>query len=176
MYKFVPPTTQRYLLEFHKCSKKGNLLKTDNKVTLTGDPQNPEWVYLTTLETDILAGEPSCKAMGKQAIQYDPYETNCYYFQYRVEADLEQPSTGKDEHALPNAPVSARNGIKMSVGLCRDGLDLDKNLIMMNKKKEYWIVDLFDGELYSHRNQMGDTYKHYIPDDNLVVVGDIIGV
>lgn len=64
----------------------------------------------------------------------------------------------------------------MSVGLCRDGLDLNKNLIMMNKKKEYWIVDLFDGELYSHKNAGGDTYKQYIPDNNLVQVGDIIGV
>lgn len=64
----------------------------------------------------------------------------------------------------------------MSVGLCRDGIDLNKNMIMMNKKKEYWIVDLFDGELYSHRNQSGDTYKQYIPDNNLVVVGDTIGV
>ena len=65
---------------------------------------------------------------------------------------MELQSTGKDDHALPNAPVAARNGIKVSVGVCRDKLDLDKNSIMMNKKKEYWIVDLFDGELYSHNN------------------------
>jgi len=44
----------------------------------------------------------------------------------------------------------------MSVGFCRDNMDLNKNVIMMNKKKEYWIVDLFDGELYSHKNAMGD--------------------
>ena len=67
-------------MEFHKISKKGCALKADNKVTLTGDPQNPEWVYLTTLETDVLGGEPSCKAMGNFGIQYDPYLTNCYYF------------------------------------------------------------------------------------------------
>lgn len=55
-------------MEFHKISKKGCALKADNKVTLTGDPQNPEWVYLTTLETDVLGGEPSCKAMGNFGI------------------------------------------------------------------------------------------------------------
>jgi len=46
----------------------------------------------------------------------------------------------------------------------------------MNKKKEYWIVDLFDGELYSHKNNMGDNYQQYIPDGELAKVGDVIGV
>ena len=64
----------------------------------------------------------------------------------------------------------------MSIGFCRDNMDLNKNLIMMNKKKDYWIVDLFDGELYSHKNNIGDTQKQYIPDAELAKVGDVIGV
>ena len=63
---------------------------------------------------------------------------------------------------MPNALYPTKqattNGVKMSIGFCRDDLDLNKNLIMMNKKKEYWIVDLFDGELYSHKNEIGDNY------------------
>ena len=55
-------------MEFYKKSKTGCVLKTDNKVPLTGDPENPEWVYLTTLESDVLGGQPSCKAMGNFGI------------------------------------------------------------------------------------------------------------
>ena len=45
-------------------------------------------------------------------------------------------------------PKSKANGIKMSVGFCRDNLDLNKNAIIENKKKEFYVLDLFDGETY----------------------------
>jgi hypothetical protein len=40
-------------------------------------------------------------------------------------------------------------GIKMSIGFCRENFDLNKNAIIENKKKDYWVLDMFDGEKYS---------------------------
>lgn len=95
--------------------------------------------------------------MGNFPIQYDPYLINSYYFQFRVEADLEVAQEVMPNATFPTAQITT-DGVKISIGFCRDNLDLNKNLIMMNKKKEYWILDLFDGELYSHNNQIGDSY------------------
>lgn len=60
----------------------------------------------------------------------------------------------------------------MSIGFCRENLDLNKNAIIENKKKEYWVLDLFDGETYSHKDQ---NYNKYIPDQHLLREGDVIG-
>jgi len=60
----------------------------------------------------------------------------------------------------------------MSIGFARENLDLNKNAIIENKKKEYWVLDLFDGETYSHKDQ---NYNKYIPDQHLLREGDVIG-
>jgi len=38
------------------------------------------------------------------------------------------------------------NGIKASLGLCRENFDLNKNMLFEQKFKDYWVLDLFDGE------------------------------
>ena len=43
---------------------------------------------------------------------------------------------------------------------------------MDNKKKDYWVLDLFDGELCSHREQ----FRKYMTDNDLIQAGDVIGV
>ena len=60
----------------------------------------------------------------------------------------------------------------MSLGFCRENFDLNKNAIMDNKKKDYWVLDLFDGELCSHKEQ----FKKYMNAGDLIGVGDVIGV
>ena len=70
---------------------------------------------------------------------------NCYYFQLRIEQDMDQPAANPMMQALP-----ITGGVKISLGFCRDNFDLNKNAIIENKKKEYWVLDLFDGELLTH--------------------------
>jgi hypothetical protein len=57
-----------------------------------------------------------------------------------------------DKETKPQMPgsliQSKSNGIKVSVGFCRDNIDLNKNSIIENKKKEFYVLDLFDGETY----------------------------
>lgn len=60
----------------------------------------------------------------------------------------------------------------MSMGFCRDNFDLNKNAIIENKKKDYWVLDLFDGEIYNNKSVQ---YVKFIQDDNLLKAGDIIG-
>jgi hypothetical protein len=46
-------------------------------------------------------------------------------------------------------------------------------MILENKKKDYWVLDLFDGEIYSH------SFPHfikYLKDSDLFQVGDTIGL
>lgn len=60
----------------------------------------------------------------------------------------------------------------MSLGFCRENFDCNKNAIIENKGKDYWVLDLFDGETYSHNFTQ---YIKYIDDTNLVRKGDVIG-
>jgi len=61
----------------------------------------------------------------------------------------------------------------MSIGFCRDNFDLNKNAIIENKKKDYWVLDMFDGEKYSGNFPQ---YIKYMEDKDLFSVGDIVGV
>ena len=72
-----------------------------------------------------------------------------------------------------DAPRLNVKGIKMSIGFARDNFDVNKNAIIENKKKEYWVLDCFDGEVYSHKNP---AYEKYVQDNMLFGPGDIIGV
>lgn len=70
-------------------------------------------------------------------------------------------------------PQPITGGVKMSIGFCRDNFDLNKNAIIENKKKDYWVLDMFDGEKYSGNFPQ---YIKYMEDTDLFSVGDIIGV
>mmetsp|Transcript_16595 Transcript_16595/g.28259 ORF Transcript_16595/g.28259 Transcript_16595/m.28259 type:complete len:83 (+) Transcript_16595:438-686(+) len=70
------------------------------------------------------------------------------------------------------APRPIVGGPKISIGFCRDNFDLNKNSIRENKKKEYWVLDLFDGEVYSHSFPQ---YIKYMDDRDLFQVGDVVG-
>ena len=37
----------------------------------------------------------------------------------------------------------------MTIGFATDNFDLNKGSIIENKKKDYWFLDLFDGEAFS---------------------------
>jgi hypothetical protein len=50
----------------------------------------------------------------------------------------------------------------MSIGFARDNFDVNKNAIVENKKRDYWVLDCFDGEVYSHKNP---AYEKYVPDN-----------
>ena len=99
---------------------------------------------MTTLTTDHDKGQAGCKAMGNFPLIYDEYKKNTFYFQLKIECD-------HDRSHLPPMPGSIPQvtaGIKMSLGFARDNLDLNKNSIVENKKKEFYVLDLFDGETY----------------------------
>ena len=53
----------------------------------------------------------------------------------------------------------------MSIGLRRENFDLNKNAIIENKKKDYWVLDLFDGEAIA--STFGQ-YIKYMDDSDLV--------
>ena len=72
-----------------------------------------------------------------------------------------------------DAPKLNVGGVKMSIGFARDNFDVNKNAIIENKKKEYWVLDCFDGEIYAHNNM---SYAKYVPDNMLFKTGDVIGV
>lgn len=61
-----------------------------------------------------------------------------------------EDSYDDNQPMAPGIPTPIVGGIKMSIGFCRENFDLNKNAIIENKKKEYWVLDLFDGETYSH--------------------------
>jgi hypothetical protein len=60
----------------------------------------------------------------------------------------------------------------MSIGFCRENFDLNKKAVIENKKKDFWVLDLFDGEIFSHSFPQ---YIKFIEDDNLLMKGDVIG-
>lgn len=158
MFNFVPPGCQRYIVEWYRRSRKGCILTTNE--------QN-----IVCLTTDHLNGNPGCKAMGNFPLIYDQMKQSNYYFQLKIEID-------HDEQKGPPMPGSGpvpKRGIKMSLGFCRDNLDLNKNAIIENKKKEYYVLDLFDGETYS--SFVPGVYDKYITEDtDKFVEGDIVGV
>ena len=69
-------------------------------------------------------------------------------------------------------PQPITGGVKMSLGFCRENFDCNKNAVIENKGKDYWVLDLFDGETYSSAFSQ---YIKYIDDTNLVRKGDVIG-
>ena len=105
--------------------------------------------------------------MGNFPIQYDNYTRNQFYYQYKIEQSFDD----LPNNAMP-FPQPITGGIKMSIGFCRENLDLNKNAIIENKGKDYWALDLFDGETYSSSFPQ---YIKYIDDSNLVSRGDVIG-
>lgn len=62
-------------------------------------------------------------------------------------------------------PQLKSEGIKMSLGFCRDNLDLNKNSIIENKKKEFYVLDLFDGETYC--SAFPGVYNAFVPKDQM---------
>lgn len=74
---------------------------------------------------------------------------------------------------MPGSGPIINSGIKMSLGFCRDNLDLNKNAIIENKKKEFYVLDLFDGETY--QSQFPGLYDRYIPDEKMFHEGDVVG-
>jgi len=63
-------------------------------------------------------------------------------------------------------------GVKISLGFCRDNFDLNKNAIIENKKKDFWVLDLFDGECTTSKFP---GYQKYIDAQNHFKVGDTVG-
>ena len=58
-----------------------------------------------------------------------------------------------------------KTGVKMSVGFCRDNFDLNKNSILENKKKDFYVLDIFDGETYSGK---APVYEKYLEPANMM--------
>lgn len=61
----------------------------------------------------------------------------------------------------------------MSLGFCRENFDLNKNSILENKKRDYYVLDIFDGETYS--SSFPGQFMKYIEPSNTCKSGDIIG-
>lgn len=58
------------------------------------------------------------------------------------------------------------------MGYCRENFDLNKNSIVENKKRDYHVLDIFDGQtITSTVNQHMD----YLRDQDLPKSGDVIG-
>ena len=153
-FNFIPPGSQRFLVEFGKYSKKG---------CSTG--RNAMNIF--HLSTDHENNCPSGKAMSNVPLIYDAYKQNTYYFQFKIVKNYDEPDKQPGAQSIPT-------GIKISVGFCRDNLDLNKNSIVENKKKEYYVFDLFDGELYT--SHLPGLFNKYVPDDNLFKENDIVGI
>ena len=62
----------------------------------------------------------------------------------------------------------------MSIGLVRDNFDLNKNAIIENKNKDYWVLDLFDGEVYCGAEP--GNFQSYIKPEDHFTEGDVIGL
>lgn len=132
-----------------------------------------------TLTTDDDRGNPNCKSMSGFPIQFDEYLKNQYYFQFRIEENYdEQVSTQPGQFWKTAAKLGSlgQHGVKMSIGVCKDNFDLNKNSIIENKKKEYWVLDLFDGDAFSGKmiTQKKPPFKYMQP-QHYVRKGDIIG-
>ena len=69
-----------------------------------------------------------------------------------------------------------QHGVKMSIGVAKDNFDLNKNSIIENKKKEYWVLDLFDGEAFSGTMiKNGRSPFKYMKPQDYVRKGDVVG-
>lgn len=108
---------------------------------------------LLTIQTDHERGAPGCKLMSSFPIQYDDYMRNHYFFQFRIEENYDEQVQAQTNNLYQSAGNKlgsmGQGGVKMSIGFCKDNFDLNKNSIIENKKKEYYVLDLFDGEAYS---------------------------
>lgn len=64
----------------------------------------------------------------------------------------------------------------MSIGFAKDNFDLNKNNIQDNKKKDYWVLDLFDGEAVSGKmiTNKQNPFKYMKP-QNYIRKGDVVG-
>lgn len=66
-----------------------------------------------------------------------------------------------------------KEGIKMSIGFCRENFDLNKNSIVENKKKEYYVFDIFDGETYTSEHP--GHFAKYLNESEKFKEGDVVG-
>ena len=82
---------------------------------------------------------------AKDGLKFDDYKQNSYYFQYKIEVNYED----SQEPPKRGDPPIPKVGVKMSLGFCRENFDLNKNSILENKKRDYYVLDIFDGETYS---------------------------
>ena len=127
----------------------------DSSAQQQQQPQQPPVIQdeiCFTLTTDDDRGYPNCKSMSGFPIQFDDYMKNQYYFQFRIEENYdEQVQTQPGQFWKTAAKLASlgSNGVKMSIGIAKDNFDLNKNSIIENKKKDYWVLDLFDGEAFS---------------------------
>lgn len=136
------------------------------RLSIVGGVQGSTRHGFKYLETDHANGRPSCMAMGKLPLVYSKYKKNTYYFQYRIEKNLDQ---SPDQAFVTPKP----KGVKMSLGFCKSNFDLDKFAIIENKKRLFYVLDLFDGEVYS--SYVPGLFNKYIPDDELPGEDDVIG-
>jgi hypothetical protein len=68
------------------------------------------------------------------------------------------------------------HGVKMSIGFAKENFDLNKNSILENKGKDYWVLDLFDGEAFSGKSIKNKAPPHkYMQPQNYIRKGDIVG-
>jgi hypothetical protein len=60
----------------------------------------------------------------------------------------------------------------MSLGFCRENFDLNKNSILENKKRDYHVLDVFDGQTITSTMAQ---HMDYIRPENIPKAGDIVG-
>jgi hypothetical protein len=93
--------------------------------------------------------------MSTFPIEYDAYKRNRYYYQIKIVEnydlpDLQANMPGAARWATLASAAAGQGRVKITLGFCRHNFDLNKAAIIENKKKEFWALDLFDGEAYSH--------------------------
>ena len=91
---------------------------------------------------------------------------NSFYFQLKIEDDY----SISDKPVMDDIPTVG--GIKVSIGFCRTNFDLNKHAVVENKGKDYWVLDLFDGEWTCSRMPQ---YKKFMDPRDHFEVGDIVG-
>ena len=122
---------------------------------------------------------PNCKAMSGFPVTFDEYLKNKYYFQFRIEENFdEQVNTqpGKFWNSAVKLGSMGQHGVKMSIGFAKDNFDLNKNSVLENKKKDFWVLDLFDGEAMSGKmiTNKQNPFKYMQP-QNYIRKGDVVG-
>lgn len=156
IFDFIPVGCQRYIMEWGKTSKKGAICEVDANDNFS-------------IMSDHEHGNNSCKALGKNPFVFDANKHNIYYFQLKIEIDHDKQVS----RPMPGSLPTVKSGIKISVGFCRDNLDLNKNSIIENKGKEFYVLDLFDGETYC--SAYPGVYNKFVNDQNTFKEGDVIG-